>query len=131
MAYLIYANESYKIKGCMMEVHTELGPGFLEQVYQEALEYEFKKAGIPYKREAHLKIKYKDISLNKDYIADFICYDKIIIELKTVSDIIDIHKCQELNYLKATGLQLGIIGNFAKKSLETARVVNSYNLLYE
>ena len=114
-----------------MEVHTELGPGFLEQVYQEALEYEFKKAGIPYKREAHLKIKYKDISLNKDYIADFICYDKIIIELKTVSDIIDIHKCQVLNYLKATVFQLGIIGNFAKKSLETARVVNSYNLLYE
>ena len=131
MAYLIYANESYKINGCMMEVHSELGPGFLEQVYQEALEYEFMKAGIPYKREVHLNIKYKDILLKKDYIADFICYDKIIIELKTVSDIIDIHKCQVLNYLKATGFQLGIIGNFAKKSLETARVVNSYNLLYE
>ncbi len=114
-----------------MEVHSELGPGFLEQVYQEALEFEFKKAGIPYKREAHLKIKYKDIYLNKDYIADFICYDKIIVELKTVSDISEIHKCQVLNYLKATDFQLGIIGNFAKKSLETARVVNSYNLLHE
>ena len=57
MAFLIFANESYKIKGCMMEVHKELGPGFLEQVYQEALEYEFKKAGIPYNREVHLKIK--------------------------------------------------------------------------
>ena len=114
-----------------MEVHKELGPGFLEQVYQEALEYEFKKAGIPYKREVHLRIKYKELLLNKEYIADFICYDKIIVELKTASDIVDIHKCQVLNYLKITGYQLGIIGNFAKKSLETARIVNSNNLLYE
>ncbi|MBR5726237.1 MAG: GxxExxY protein [Muribaculaceae bacterium] len=131
MAFLIYSDESYKIRGCMLEVHKELGPGFLEQVYQEALEYEFQKAGIPYKREVHLGIKYKDIILNKEYIADFICFDKIIVELKTVSDIAEIHKCQVLNYLKATGHQLGIIGNFAKKSLETARVVNSNNLLYE
>lgn len=130
MAHLIYPDESYTIKGCMMEVHNELGPGFLEQVYQEALEHEFNKSGIPYKREVHLKIKYKDIILNKEYIAVFICYDKIIVELKTVSEIADIHKCQVLNYLKATGFQLGIIGSFAKKSLETARVVNSYNLLY-
>ncbi len=114
-----------------MEVHKELGPGFLEQVYQEALAHEFKKAGIPYEREVHLRIRYKDIILKKEYIADFICYDKIIVELKTVSDIIEIHKCQVLNYLKATGYQLGIIGNFAKKSLETARVVNSNNLLYQ
>ena len=61
MAYLIYPEESYKIKGCLMEVHKELGPGFLEQVYQEALEHEFKKAGIPYEREVHLRIRYKDI----------------------------------------------------------------------
>lgn len=114
-----------------MEVHKELGPGFLEQVYQEALEHEFKKAGIPYEREVHLRIRYKNIILKKEYIADFICYDKIIVELKTVSDIVEIHKCQVLNYLKATGYQLGIIGNFAKKSLETARAVNSNNLLYQ
>lgn len=131
MGVLIYSEESYKIKGCMLDVHQELGPGFLEQVYQEALEYEFNKAGIPYKREVHLRIKYKDTFLKKEYIADFICYDKIIVELKTVSDISEIHKCQVLNYLKATGFQLGIIGNFAKKSLETARVVNSNNLLYQ
>jgi len=131
MAYLIYPEESYKIKGCLIEVHKELGPGFLEQVYQEALEHEFKKAGIPYEREVHLRIRYKDIILKKEYIADFICYGKIIVELKTVSDIAEIHKCQVLNYLKATGYQLGIIGNFAKKSLETARVVNSNNLLYQ
>ena len=113
----------------MMAVHKELGSGFLEQVYQEALEQEFQDAGIPYQREAHLRIKYKGKFLQKEYIADFICYEKIIIELKTVSEISDVHKYQVLNYLKATGYQLGIIGNFANKSLETARVVNSYNIL--
>lgn len=131
MGILKYPEESYKIKGCMFEVHKELGAGFLEQVYQEALEREFKNAGIPYKREAHLKINYKGEFLQKEYIADFICYDKIIIELKTVSEITDVHKYQVLNYLKATGFQLGIIGNFAKKSLDTARVVNSNDLSYQ
>ena len=114
-----------------MEVHKELGSGFLEQVYQEALEREFKETGVPYKREVRLRIKYKGEFLQKEYIADFICYDKIIVELKTVSQITEAHKCQVLNYLKATGFQLGIIGNFANKSLETARVVNSYNLQYK
>ena len=131
MAFLLYPHESYKIKGCMIEVHKELGSGFLEQVYQEALEREFKQAGVPYKREVHLRIKYKGEFLQKEYIADFICYEKIIVELKTVSEITEIHKCQVLNYLKAAGLQLGIIGNFAQQSLGTARVVNSYNLQYE
>ena len=131
MAFLLYPNDSYKINGCMMEVHKELGSGFLEQVYQEALEREFKETGVPYKREVRLRIKYKGEFLQKEYIADFICYDKIIVELKTVSQITEAHKCQVLNYLKATGFQLGIIGNFANKSLETARVVNSYNLQYK
>lgn len=128
---LLYPEMSYKIKGCMMEVHKTLGGGFLEQVYQEALEREFKEAGIPYKREAHLRINYKGSFLQKEYIADFICFDKIILELKTVSEITDIHKYQVLNYLKATGFQLGIIANFAQKSLETTRVVNSNYLLYQ
>lgn len=114
----------------MIEVHKELGPGFLEQVYQEALEHEFKLSGVPYEREVHLRINYKGQLLQKEYVADFICYNKIIVELKTVSEITDIHKCQVLNYLKATGYQLGLIGNFAKKSLETVRIVNSNNLLY-
>ena len=126
---LLYPEESYKINGCMTEVHKELGPEFLEQVYQESLEREFKDAGVPYKREVRLKIKYKGKYLQKEYIADFICHDKIIVELKTVSEISEIHKCQVLNYLKATGFQLGIIGNFALKSLEKARVANSYDLM--
>ncbi len=131
MSLLLFSELSYKIKGCMMEVHKTLGGGFLEQVYQEALEREFKQAGIPYKREAKIKIEYKGSYLQKEYIADFICYDKIIVELKAVSAISDLHKYQVLNYLKATGFQLGIIANFANKSLETARVVNSNNLLYQ
>ena len=126
---LIYPKESYDITGCLMDVHRELGCGFLEAVYQEALAIEFKKPGIPFKREESLKINYKGVTLTKEYVADFVCYDKIIIELKAVSQIADIHKSQVKNYLKATGYRLGILANFGSTSLETARVCNSNNLL--
>ena len=112
-----------------MTVHRELGCGFLEAVYQEALAYEFREAGIPFIREAPLLIRYKGQPLSKEYIADFICFDKIIVELKAVSQITDVHKCQVKNYLKATGYELGILANFGNMSLETARVCNSNNLL--
>ena len=112
-----------------MTVHRELGCGFLEAVYQEALAREFTEAGIPFKREVPLQINYKGQPLLKEYIADFVCYDKIIVELKAVSKIADIHKCQVKNYLKATGYELGILANFGDVSLETARVCNSYDLL--
>jgi GxxExxY protein len=126
---LIYPKESYDITGCLMEVHRELGCGFLEAVYQEALAIEFKKAGIPFKREVPLQINYKGVTLTKEYVADFVCYNKIIIELKAVSQIADIHKSQVKNYLKVTGYRLGILANFGSTSLETARVCNSNNLL--
>ena len=126
---LIYPKESYDITGCLMDVHRELGCGFLEAVYQVALAIEFKKAGIPFKREVSLKINYKGVTLTKEYVADFVCYDKIIIELKAVSQIADIHKSQVKNYLKATGYRLGILANFGSTSLETVRVCNSNNLL--
>ena len=112
-----------------MNVFIGLGSGFLEAVYQEALELEFKAAGIPYKREVPLRIRYNGVTLNKEYIADFVCYDKIIVELKAVSQIAKIHKVQVKNYLKATGFQLGLIANFGNISLETARVCNSNDLL--
>ena len=112
-----------------MNVHRELGCGFLEAVYQEALAIELKNAGIPFKREVPLQINYKGVTLTKEYVADFVCYDKIIIELKAVSHISDIHKSQVKNYLKATGYRLGILANFGSSSLETARVCNSNNLL--
>jgi GxxExxY protein len=131
MAMLIYPKESYIINGCFLSVYNHLGCGFLEAVYQEALEIEFKAAGIPYKREVRLPIYYRGVLLQKEYYADFICYDKNIIELKAVSAIADIHKSQVLNYLKATGYELGIIANFGAPSLETKRVCNSNNLLYK
>ncbi len=129
MALLIYPKESYAIKGCLLNVYNGLGCGFLEAVYQEALELEFVSAGIPFKREVRLPIYYNGILLKKEYYADFVCYDKIILELKAVSELSAVHKSQVKNYLKASGYQLGIVANFGNTSLETARVCNSNNLL--
>ena len=120
---LIYKEESYKIIGVCMEVHKELGFGFLEPVYQEALTYEFSKQNIPFEKEKLLKIRYKGKKLEKTYVADFVCYDKIIVELKAVSKLTSEHDAQLLNYLKATGIKLGILVNFGSKSLEYKRLV--------
>ena len=107
-----------------MTVHSELGCGFLEKVYQEALEREFTDKGIPFKREVNLKIYYKGNPLQQDYIADFVCYDKIIVELKAVSELTDVHFAQVLNYLTATDLDLGLLVNFGEKSLHVERIFN-------
>ena len=128
MTKLIFPEESYAITGCLISVHRELGCGFLEKVYQEALEREFLAAGIPYEKEKVLRINYKGKPLEQVYVADFVCYGKIIIELKTVSELAPIHKAQVLNYLKATGFELGILANFASESLECKRICNSTNL---
>ena len=122
MDYL-YEEETYSIIGAAMMVHQELGYGFLEAVYQEALEKEFQLRNIPYKREIPLKIYYKNEPLEKCYIADYICYDKIIVELKALSQITPEHQGQVVNYLSATKLKLGLIFNFGKKSLEHKRVI--------
>ena len=108
----------------MMRVHRELGCGFLEKVYQEALEREFITEGIPFKREVNLKIYYRGVPLQQDYIADFVCYGKIIVELKAISKLSDIEKAQVINYLKATGYELGILANFGEVSLKTERFCN-------
>ena len=121
---IIYPKESYKIIGCMMRVHRELGCGFLEKVYQEALEREFIDEGIPFQREVNLKIYYKGVPLQQEYIADFVCYDKIIVELKAISKMSDVEKAQVINYLKATGYELGILANFGETSLKTERFCN-------
>ena len=120
---LIYKNEAYKIIGAAMEVYNVLGSGFLEAVYQEALEIEFKKRGIPYIREPRLKITYKEIILNKTYEADFVCYDKIIIETKATRQITGTDESQVINYLKAIGFELGLLINFGAESLEYKRLV--------
>ena len=120
---LIYKEEVYQIIGAALEVHKELGCGFLEAVYQEALELEFQFQNIPYIREPKLNIYYKEQLLNKYYEADFICFDKIIIETKALSSLASEHESQLLNYLKATRLKVGLLVNFGKQSLEYKRMV--------
>ena len=120
---LIFEEETYAIIGAAMEVHKELGNGFLEAVYQEALAIEFVNRKIHVERESPLKIHYKNTQLSKVYIADFICYGKIIVELKAVLHLSVEHEAQLLNYLKATKLKLGLLINFGAKSLEHKRMV--------
>ena len=121
---IVYKEECYQVIGACMSVHRELGCGFLEAVYQEALEVEFKLRNIPYVREESLSITYKDQVLNKRYIADFICYNSIIVELKALSEISTVHKSQLINYLKVTKLKLGSLVNFGQNSLQSKRVLN-------
>ncbi len=123
MVDLLYKEESYKIIGAAMEVHKELGAGFLESVYQEAFEIELQKQDIPYEREALLNIFYKGEKLKKRYSADFVCYGKIVIELKALGELSTDHEAQVLNYLKTSELKLGLLLNFGSKSLQYKRMV--------
>jgi GxxExxY protein len=124
MAYL-YQDETYKIIGAAMEVHKVLGCGFLEPVYQEALGKEFVLQGILFTREVGLPIYYKNQLLQKTYIVDFICFEKIIVELKALSSLSKENYAQVLNYLKATNYKLGLLINFGKQSLEYKRIILS------
>lgn len=119
---LIYKEESYKIIGAAMEVHNILGYGFTEPIYQAALEEEFRLRGIEYEREKEFPLHYKEKLLDKKFRLDFVCYNKIIVELKAVSDFTDEHYAQIYNYLKATGMQLGILVNFGKVKLQFERI---------
>ena len=123
MVDLLYKNEVYKIIGCAMEVHRELGNGFLEAVYQEALALEFKEKLIPFHKEKKLSIFYKKQKLTKYYLADFICFDDIIIEIKALSSLTSDHESQILNYLKATHLRVGLLVNFGTSSLQYKRFI--------
>lgn len=106
-----------------MEVHKELGSGFLEAVYHEALSLELDTKLIPYVHEREMNISYKGLQLNKKYIADFVCYDKIILEVKAINEISSIHVSQVLNYLKATNMRLGILVNFGSNKLQYKRII--------
>lgn len=118
--------ETYDIIGAAMEVHKVLGPGFTGYVYQDALQCELLRRGIPFEKEKLIKIQYKGIALDHYYKADFVCYDNVIVECKAVSDVDDSHIAQLINYLKATGLKLGLLINFAQDSLYYKRVVYNY-----
>ena len=121
---LMYADETYKLIGLCMKVHRELGCGFLEPVYQEAFEMLLKMEGIPYQREKMLPIYFLGQKLNKEYYADFVCYDKIILEFKAVSALTTAHEAQLMNYLKASKMKLGLLCNFAEPSFVYRRFVN-------
>lgn len=123
MVDLIYKDEVYKIIGAAMVVHKELGCGFLEAVYQEALSLELEEQKIPFEQEKEIEIYYKDLLLNKKYRADFVCYDKIIIEIKALSSLTSEHESQLLNYLKASETKVGLLINFGSKSLQYKRMI--------
>jgi GxxExxY protein len=120
---LLFKKESYSIIGAAMEVHSTLGKGFLESVYQESLGVEFKKRQIPFSREHLLELFYKGDKLSKYFVADFICFEKIVLELKSVSFLTNDHEAQVFNYLKATKLNLALLINFGTSSLQYKRIV--------
>ena len=122
---ILFKEESYKIIGACMKVHRGLGSGFLEAVYEEALKKEFIKSEIPFKSQVKLKVFYEGEQLKKYYIADFICYDTIIIEIKAVSQMPLIFYSQLNNYLTATKKELGMLINFGQSSLIYKRILNT------
>lgn len=123
MTQLILKEEAFQIIGKCMEVHNNLGHGFLEIVYKDALEYELKKAGIPYQREKKFKVIYKDIILPHKFYADFVVFNSIILEVKGVSAITDEFTAQCINYLKVSGNKLALLVNFGELRLNYKRIV--------
>jgi len=109
---ILYKEESYKIVGACFEVYREKGCGFLESVYQECLEIELRLQGVPYVPKKPLTLEYKGVPLRATYEPDLVCHEKIVVELKAVTELADEHRAQVQNYLKATGLSLGLLVNF-------------------
>jgi GxxExxY protein len=123
MSTIIYKDESYVLMGILFEIHNNLGKGFLEIVYKDAIEYEFEKSKIFFEREKEYQIKYKDVFLKHKFYADFVMFDKIILEIKCCNSISDSHIAQAMNYLKVSENKLAIIANFNKDSLEYKRII--------
>jgi GxxExxY protein len=110
---ILYADEVFAIQGAIFEVNRHMGTGFLEAVYQECLAIEFTARNIPFLASAPLRLTYKDYDLRQTYVADFVCFGLIIVELKAVRDFSPEHRAQLFNYLRATGLRLGLLVNFS------------------
>lgn len=126
MAELLYKEEVYSIVGAAFEVYNELGVGFLEAVYQDALEEEFNLRKISHTSQQEIHVTYKGKPLRKSYVADLVAYGKVIVEIKAIDHLTPQEYAQVINYLKATGFQLGVLINFgAEKELEWKRVVNT------
>jgi len=115
--------QTYAIIGAAMKVHAELGRGFLEAVYQDALEIEFRNQGIPYEREKRIDVYYSGQRLSSHYIADFVCFGSIVVEVKAVRELTEIEQAQVFNYLKATRLGKALLVNFASQHLQHKRIV--------
>ena len=111
-AEFLFKEESYAIRGAIFEVYKEMGPGFLEAVYQECLAREFARRGISFSAQKRLELSYKGELLTQTYAPDFVCHDKIIVEIKGVKNLAPEHRAQLLNYMKATGIKLGFLVNF-------------------
>jgi GxxExxY protein len=109
---LLYADEVFRIRGAVFEVNRIMGPGFLEGVYQECLAIEFDVRGVPFAASPPVSLAYKGRELRKSYVPDFVCYGRIIVELKALSSLLTEHRAQVLNYLKATGIRVGLLVNF-------------------
>jgi GxxExxY protein len=116
---LLYAEETYRIQGAVFRVYRSMGAGFLEAVYQECLALEFAKRGVPFVAQRQLALTYEGRQLRQTYVADFLCFDRIIVELKSVSALTPAHRAQVFNYLRATGLELGLLVNFGPTSKAT------------
>ena len=121
---IVFKEESYKIVGACFEVYNSMGCGFLEAVYQECLSIEFSNQAIPFKAQVPLELTYKGQVLQQKYIPDFICFDKVILEIKALKELCDQHRAQVHNYLKATGYRLGLLVNFGQHpELQYERIV--------
>lgn len=119
----IQKDETYEIIGLCMEVHNNLGPGFLEIVYKDALEYELNKKGIFYEREKKYSVEYKDTILPHHFYADFVIFDSIILEVKAASELTKDHSAQTINYLKVSSNKVGLLVNFCESKLNYKRFI--------
>lgn len=123
---VIYPEECYAIVGACFAVYKDKGCGFLEAIYQECVEIEFEHRRLPFERQVELAVSYRGRTLKQPFFADFVCYGKIIVEIKAVSALTDAHRAQLLNYLSATGFELGLLVNFGHyPKLEYERIVNT------
>ncbi|MBQ6203302.1 MAG: GxxExxY protein [Prevotella sp.] len=124
MSGIVFALESHNIIGAAMAVHNTLGAGFTEKVYQDAFEAELKLQQIPYSREPELHIDYKGEILKSTFRPDFVCYDKIIVELKAIKELEEVHKAQAINYARICNFRLALLINFGETSLQQVRLPN-------
>ncbi|WP_336093981.1 GxxExxY protein [Leeuwenhoekiella sp. CH_XMU1409-2] len=128
MGKLIYEEESYAIIGACMQVHKSLGNGFLESVYQEALARELVNRNIPFLTKHKIEVFYEDQKLNKFFVADFVCFEHIVLELKATAILTESMIAQTINYLKATRMELGLLVNFGAKGLRWKRFINTNSM---